>query len=1140
MTPPGFASRETLDPAFGNNGTSLIGQADRYLFPVAMAVAADGAILLAVNASDAAGSDLLLLRYDSLGQPDAGFGQAGSVTTAFQAGGGSAFAMFLQADGSILLAGDHFNGTTLDFAVARYRADGSLDTEFATAGLATTDFGRDDRARALAVQADGRIILVGQTFGGDHTDFAVARYLANGQPDTGFAAGGKTTVDFRKAGDGASAVALQGDGKLLVAGSSFNGSRGDDFALVRFNPDGRFDGSFGSGGAVTTAIQGASNDVVTAIAVQADGRIVLAGRSFTGQTAQATLVRYLADGRLDGSFGNGGIVTTGQMEAATDVILRPDGKLVMAGTARNDFGLMRFAANGQVDTPFGNNGLVTSGLAGRMERIDDLEIQADGRLLAAGSRLNGTTRSAILLRFGWDTALPALPEDDPDPAGVVLRTLYEPVYVDADGHALVGVAVSAPVNRANEGVWQYRSDEATDWYPLGDLAYQTALLLGADARLRFLPARDYAGTPQSPLFHLVDDSGGFSPTRAADRSIIDLTATVALEAVSAQGIPLSVQVLPVNDPPTLSRIGTLPGGLEDTAYRLDYPTLLAASDALDVDGDALAFRIESVSAGSVTVDGQPVSPGSPRLAASAVLTWIPPANANGMLSPFSVVAIDAAGATSPAVAVTVGLAPVNDPPTLSRIGTLPGGLEDTAYRLDYPTLLAASDALDVDGEALAFRIESVSAGSVTVDGQPVSPGSTRLAASAVLTWIPPANANGMLSPFSVVAIDAAGATSSAVAVTVGLTPVNDPPRITLGSGASPVYLEGGKPLLPLATLELSDPDSPDLSGATIGLVAFNPLDGLTLNPGAVPLVWQYQPATGELRVSGVAPLAAYRDLLRGLSFSTRQDLTRPELRPLQLTLDDDTGSSQALTVTLALQPSILNGTAAADTLTGTRANDVINGLAGDDWLDGRAGADRMLGGSGNDTYRVDEAGDFIREDIGAGYDRVRASLSRVLAANLEELTLTGNQPLDGTGNGLGNRLYGNSAANRLVGMGGADTLSGGGGADTLTGGTGADLFTLASVNDSRPGSADLIVDFNRRHADRIKLTALDANSQKPGNQAFAFIGSAPFSGAGQLRYVYDAGTATGILSGDIDGDRLPDIQIELIGVKIITLTDLLP
>jgi Ca2+-binding RTX toxin-like protein len=398
----------------------------------------------------------------------------------------------------------------------------------------------------------------------------------------------------------------------------------------------------------------------------------------------------------------------------------------------------------------------------------------------------------------------------------------------------------------------------------------------------------------------------------------------------------------------------------------------------------------------------------------------------------------------------------------------------------------------------------------------------------------------MLSPFSVVAIDAAGATSSAVAVTVGLAPVNDPPRITLGSSASPVYLEGGKPLLPLATLELSDPDSPDLSGATIGLVAFNPLDGLTLNPGAVPLVWQYQPATGELRVSGVAPLAAYRDLLRGLSFSTRQDLTRPELRPLQLTLDDDTGSSQALTVTLALEPSILNGTAAADTLTGTLANDVINGLAGDDWLDGRAGADRMLGGSGNDTYRVDEAGDFIREDIGAGYDRVGASLSWVLAANLEELTLTGNQPLDGTGNSLDNRLYGNSAANRLVGMGGADTLSGGGGADTLTGGTGADLFTLASVNDSRPGSADLIIDFNRRHADRIKLTALDANSQKPGNQAFAFIGSAPFSGAGQLRYVYDAGAATGILSGDIDGDRLPDIQIDLIGVKIITLTDLLP
>ncbi|WP_225205185.1 calcium-binding protein [Novosphingobium huizhouense] len=146
--------------------------------------------------------------------------------------------------------------------------------------------------------------------------------------------------------------------------------------------------------------------------------------------------------------------------------------------------------------------------------------------------------------------------------------------------------------------------------------------------------------------------------------------------------------------------------------------------------------------------------------------------------------------------------------------------------------------------------------------------------------------------------------------------------------------------------------------------------------------------------------------------------------------------------------NVLEGTAGDDAIYGLGAADTLRGLDGDDWLDGGAGNDTMAGGTGDDTYAVDASGDSITELAGEGTDTVRAMVSWVLGANLENLVLLGNAAINGTGNTLDNVITGNAASNILNGGAGNDTLDGGLGADTLVGGTGNDTFIVETVGDT--------------------------------------------------------------------------------------------
>jgi len=257
------------------------------------------------------------------GTLDASFGTGGKATASFAAPS-SAGAAAVQPDGKLVAAGAAVVNGQVDFALARYNSDGTLDTSFGSAGLVTTDLGgRYESATALALQSDGKIVLAGGSLGDFFNDFALARYNSDGTLDTGFGTGGTVITKFENSPDGiapgevsaqAYSVAVQPDGKIVVAGVA-NIEGEEDFALVRYNADGTLDDSFGAGGKVTTDFghfeQGFSYAFGNAVAVQLDGKIVVAGQAFIdGTSFDVALARYESDGTLDWSFGTGGKVTT--------------------------------------------------------------------------------------------------------------------------------------------------------------------------------------------------------------------------------------------------------------------------------------------------------------------------------------------------------------------------------------------------------------------------------------------------------------------------------------------------------------------------------------------------------------------------------------------------------------------------------------------------------------------------------------------------------------------------------------------------------------------------------------------------------------------------------------------------------------
>lgn len=296
--------------------------------------------------------------FSQAGNPDNTFGSNGITTTSFgpiQAHGRS---MVIQNDGKIIMVGYRSDGAMNEFAISRYNMDGSADFSFDTDGKTTTAFdnSNENEAYASAVQTDGKIIAGGYTHAGSKDIFAIARYNTDGSLDNSFGSSGKITLALRNDRDYIRALAIQPDGKIIAGGSSF-GLTGDDFALARFNADGSLDRSFGDDGMMIHVIGKDKDDVIHKIIIQPDNKILVAGTSKTGPNIKFVLSRYNSDGSVDINFGLNGItVRNGGGENIADAALLNDGKILLAGTDGTDFMTSRYLNDGNLDESFGKEG----------------------------------------------------------------------------------------------------------------------------------------------------------------------------------------------------------------------------------------------------------------------------------------------------------------------------------------------------------------------------------------------------------------------------------------------------------------------------------------------------------------------------------------------------------------------------------------------------------------------------------------------------------------------------------------------------------------------------------------------------------------------------------------------------------------
>ncbi len=406
-----MAAAGELDSSFGTNGKVVtdFNMSDDYGNDIV--VESNGKIIAIGCTTSSLGRDFALARYNNNGSIDTSFGIEGKVTTDFQGDNDCAQAVAIQADGKVVAAGYSRSAISNDaFAVARYNSDGSLDATFGIGGKVITPVIESSEGEAVIIQPDGKIIVAGLIFGSQN-EFALVRYNSNGSLDTSFDGDGKVTTNFDNGLAWGHAVALQGDGKIVVAGEVIWQTAPNqatyDFALTRYNSDGSLDPTFNGDGRVVTDIRGMTEQAY-AVAIQSDGKIIAAGYGmkdvyFTGDFA---LVRYTANGSLDNTFGDNGKVITQfsiQEFSASDIVIQPDGKIIVAGTGRNDsnqdFALARYNANGSLDTDFDNDGKVTTTIGNGDDWGTAVAIQSGNSIIVGGWSYNGSNNDFALARY---------------------------------------------------------------------------------------------------------------------------------------------------------------------------------------------------------------------------------------------------------------------------------------------------------------------------------------------------------------------------------------------------------------------------------------------------------------------------------------------------------------------------------------------------------------------------------------------------------------------------------------------------------------------------------------------------------------------------------------------------------------------
>jgi uncharacterized delta-60 repeat protein len=403
------------DVSFGNNGKVITqtGFDDRVN---AMALQPDGKIVVA-GRREQSGSGLVA-RYNADGSLDTTFGTAGFVNDHGHAGHSTYFhAVAVQPDGKIVVAGYFVEPGGCPGNrpwVVRYNSDGTRDTSFSDDGAAEWIFycsgaGGAAVLYAIAIRGDGKILVAGKALmQAGNNDFAVARLNSNGILDTTFNLDGLATYAIGNGNEEVHAILQSATtSRAILVGYSYSSGTSNDFALAAIGSSGLFDIGFGSFGKVITDT--GWDDRAYAAAFQPDGKLIAAGMQSNGATGvDFSLVRYNTNGSIDPTFGNGGFVKTAfgaYYDIAYGVKVQGDGKIVCAGTGRawtdtsDNFAIARYNPSGSLDTLFSSDGKQTTDFNSNADAVGAVGIQADGKIVVAGSASNGTDYDIAITRY---------------------------------------------------------------------------------------------------------------------------------------------------------------------------------------------------------------------------------------------------------------------------------------------------------------------------------------------------------------------------------------------------------------------------------------------------------------------------------------------------------------------------------------------------------------------------------------------------------------------------------------------------------------------------------------------------------------------------------------------------------------------
>ena len=1113
-----------------------------------------------------------LARFHVDGKLDSTFSGDGKLTINFEYPE-SASSIFQQADGKLVVAGQ--SGS--DFALVRYNTDGTLDTGFSSDGKLTTNFGSSESAaNSIFQQADGKLVVAGQS----GSDFALVRYNTDGTLDTGFSSDGKLITDFGS-DDGFRCVMQQADGKLVVAGYTYNSSVGTDFALARYNTDGMLDTSFSGDGKLT--IDFGVNDDVKSIFQQTDGKLVVAGNNSSTSVA---LVRYNADGTLDTSFsGDGKLTASSKLNDSngSKVFQQVDGKLIVMWSNNYDCHLTRYNTNGTLDTSFSGDGMLATGFGVDSSSSKNMVQQNDGKLVIGGQSGN----DFALARYNIDGTLDNSFDDDGK-----LKTSFgyvTSILQQADGK----LVVTGPSTTVVDGSYSTN-------FPLARYNLDGSLDSNFSAIRNTLPYNatfteykydwDTRKVPLSPTVRIFDaelgaagNYGGSSVTltRHGGANVHDVFDATGTLFSLTEGSYFSV------DSVTIGRVminsaGTLKliFNSNATQSRIDQ-ALCQIGYANSSDAPPPSVQIDwTFSDGNSGTQG---SGGALSVTGSSTVTIVgrndAPVNHSLLQgqtalanTPFSYT-LPVGAFSDPDMEVltySVSMADGSDVPHWLKINATTGSLSGTPAALDigsYRLGIVAHDPSGTSSWQDDFTL-TVTAASKTIKG---SSGNDSLAGQAgndiLIGYAGNDTLDGGLGSDNmdggngndlyyvdnsndvVVESSASGGTD---------TVYSSLPSYTLGAN-----VENGR---------INTANAANLTGNGLNNILYAGAGDNTLD--------------GQVGVDTVSYLYASGGVSVSLATTAAQDT-------------DSSGFDRLLNI---------------ENLTGSAYNDQLSGNAGANVINGGTGADIMIGRDGDDSYYVDHVDDIVIETSSSagGQDIVYSTLkNHTLTNNVENgrINTTGAASL--TGNGLANILYAGAGDNTLDGGAGTDTvsylyglvsgaksgvnisltisspqntgrsgtdklvkienltgsslndtltgstgnnvldggadndsLSGGDGADTLIGGAGKDTLVGGKSNDvfdfnalSEMGTTsttwDVISDFVR--GDKIDLSTIDANmATKATNEAFnkTLVDSkTSFTTAGQLKL------ASGVLYGNTDTDADAEFAIQLTGITALTATD---